>query len=202
MLSINGKTRLYIIRKGSRTLARCEDGVTAIEFAFIAPVFLLMVMGIIEFSMIMFTSTVMESATTSTARLGKTGFVAEGSTRQQDIINNVSNKTAGLLTPGNINITTKVYANFDEIGQPEPCVSPAASPCPGTPGVNFVDVNGNGQWDSDMGLAGLGNAGDIVVYTVSYPWAVMTPIISAIIGTNYNITARTVVRNEPFTIAR
>jgi len=178
-----------------------EEGITSIEFALIAPVFLLMVMGIIEFSMIMFTSVVMESATNTTARLGKTGYIPAGSTRQQEIINNVDAKTAGLLDPAKITISTEVYSNFNNVGQPEPCISPATPPCPGTPGVNFVDINGNGKWDSDMGAAGLGNPGDVVVYTVSYPWSIVTPIVSAIIGSTFMITARTVVRNEPYSTA-
>jgi hypothetical protein len=77
-------------------------------------------------------------------------------------------------------------------------VSPINPPCNGTPSVNFIDINGNGSWDADMGQAGLGNPGDVVVYTVSYPWPIVTPIISAIIGSTYTITTRTVVRNEPY----
>ena len=148
--------------------------------------------------MIMFTSTVIESATNNTARLGKTGYVAPGTSRQQEIINNVDAKTSGLLDPNKLTISTEVYSNFNNIGQPEPCISPPTPPCPGVAGVNFVDINGNGTWDADMGAAGLGNPGDVVVYKVSYPWKVVTPIVSAIIGSTFTITARTVVRNEPY----
>lgn len=181
-------------------LKECNKGVTAIEFAFLAPVFLLLVCGIIEFSLIAFTSTVMESATTSSSRLGKTGYAAAGMTRQQEIINNITSKTSDFLNPALLTVTTSVYSNFSAVGQPEPCISPTNPPCSGAPGVNYSDINGNGQWDSDMGAAGLGNAGDIVVYTVTYPWSILTPMVSAIIGSTYIITARTVVRNEPFNV--
>ena len=177
---------------------RCERGVSAIEFALVAPVLLLIVTGIIEFSLIMFTASVLEGATTDTARLGKTGYVATGTTRQQEIINKVDASTAGLLDPTKITVTSEVYSAFSNVGQPEPCIKPTTPPCPGTPGVNFVDINGNGTWDQDMGAAGLGNPGDVVVYTVSYPWKIVTPIVSAIIGNTFTITARTVIRNEPY----
>jgi Flp pilus assembly protein TadG len=180
------------------TLLRDQSGITALEFAMITPVFLLMIIGILEFSSIMFTTAVMESATNITSRLGKTGYVAEGGTREQQIIDSVANRTAGLLDPQKITIESKAYSNFNKIGQPEPCLSPNVSPCPGTPGINFIDINGNGAWDADMGKAGLGNAGDVVVYTVTYPWPVMTPLIGNIIGNTFNITVRTVVRNEPY----
>lgn len=182
----------------SHRLQASESGITSVEFAIIAPVFLLMIMGIIEFALIMFTSSVMESATNNTARLGKTGYIVPGITRMQTIVNNVAARTAGLLDPTQITVSSTVYSNFNDIGQPEPCVSPVTPPCPGVATVNFVDVNGNGTWDSDMGQAGLGNPGDVVVYTVSYPWRVVTPLINVITGTTINITTRTVVRNEPY----
>lgn len=185
-------------KTGGTALARCQNGVTAIEFALIAPVFILLVMGIIEFSLIMFTSAVMESATNNTSRLGKTGYVPGAETREQEIIDTVAARTQGLLDPAKIAVSTTVYSNFNDVGQPEPCVSPAQPPCGGTPGVNFIDVNGNGQWDADMGAAGLGNPGDVVVYTVSYPWPIMTPVMRGILGNTYLITARDVVRNEPY----
>jgi Flp pilus assembly pilin Flp len=177
---------------------REESGVTALEFALISPVMLLMVMGIIEFASIMFTMTVMESATNITSRLGKTGYVAAGTTREQQIVDTLAARTQGLLDPTKITINSKVYTDFSKIGSPEPCINPNSAPCPGTPGVNFTDVNGNGSWDADMGITGLGGAGDVVVYTVSYPWKIMTPIVGHVIGNTFNITVRTVVRNDPY----
>jgi Flp pilus assembly protein TadG len=196
MRCIRLKTWLYTARRSR--MMRCEDGITALEFAFIAPAFLLIIMGIIEFSLIMFTTTVMESATNTTSRLGKTGYDPSGVTRQQAIMNSITSRTAGLLDPAKISLSSTVYSDFNDVGQPEPCVSPATAPCPGVAGTNFVDVNGNGAWDSDMGQAGLGNAGDVVVYSVSYPWPIMSPLVVPILGSTFTITVRTVVRNEPF----
>ena len=185
------------IKRRKQSWRNDENGVTAIEFALIAPVFLFIMMGIVEFSLIMLTSFVMEGATNITSRLGKTGFVAENTTRQEQIVKSIKDRTAGLLDPEKIHITTEVYSNFENIGKAEPCIT--SSPCSGAAGVNFVDVNGNGTWDSDMGAAGLGNAGDVVVYTVSYAWPLITPMISTFLGGNtFDISARAVVRNEPY----
>lgn len=192
-------TTLHTVSKHS--LVRSQDGATALEFAFIAPVFLLIISGVIEFSMIMLTTSTMESATNATSRLGKTGYVPGGTTRQQAIIDSVSTRTASLLDKNKITITSTVYSDFTKIGQPEPCLNPVNPPCNGAVGVNYVDTNGNGSWDSDMGLAGLGNAGDVVVYTVSYPWPIMSPLMRPMLGNTYNITVRSVVRNEPFVVA-
>ena len=175
----------------------CNDGVTAIEFAMISPVFILMMMGIIEFSMIMFTTAVMESATSNTARLGKTGYVAPGETRQEQLINNVAARTTGLLDPKNLTVTMTTYSSFDHVNDPEPYID-SNNNKQHDDGETYTDINGNGQWDPDMGAAGAGNANDIVVYTVSYPWPLMTPIVSAILGSTFTIKARTVVKNEPY----
>ena len=177
------------------SLAMHDDGVTAIEFALLAPVLLLMLMGILEFSMISFTSSVMEGATALTARLGKTGYVPNSMTRDQEIINSIDDKTSGLLDKNLITIVTKAYSSFAAIGG-EPCLTATCGA--GAAGTDYIDVNGNGKWDPDLGQVGLGGPGDTVVYTVSYPWPIMTPIMSAVIGGTYNITARTVVRNEPY----
>lgn len=54
-------------------MVRNNEGATVIEFAIVAPVFFLIVFGIIEFSLIMFASSVIEGATANAARLSRTG---------------------------------------------------------------------------------------------------------------------------------
>ena len=182
------------------TLLRYNSkGVTTIEFAFIAPVVILMIMGIIEFSFIMFTTAVIESATSNTSRLGKTGYTAAGSTREEQIIANIKAKTAGFLDPNQIQVTTKVYDAFDDVGDPEPYVD-TNNNSQYDSGESFSDINGNLQWDSDMGATGYGDANDVVIYTVSYPWHINTPLISNIIGPTYNIISRSAVKNEPYNV--
>jgi Flp pilus assembly protein TadG len=188
-------TRTFLFPK----LCRDQHGVTALEFTMIAPAVLLFMMGIIEFSMIMFVSGVMEAATSSTSRLGKTGYTAPGSSRQDQIIANIKNMTAGILNTDKLVITTKVYSRFSDIGKPEPFVDSNGNHAYNA-GESYSDVNGNGQWDNDMAQAGLGNANDIVVYTATYPWPIATPIMNHIIGATYPISARMAVKNEPYNI--
>ncbi len=188
--------RLVSLRKPLGT-----EGSTIIEFAIMVPVFLLLVFGTVEFSMIMFAATVIESATTNSARTGKTGYTAPGLSRQDFIIQSINNRTAGLLDPTKITVSSKVYTGFDKVGAAEPFTDSNGNGMYSV-GEPYSDVNGNGQWDSDMGTAGLGNANDIVLYTVSYPWPIMTPIIRNILGTVHNITVRTVVKNEPYNVVQ
>ncbi|MBW7837723.1 MAG: hypothetical protein H3C28_13935 [Sphingomonadales bacterium] len=96
-------------------------------------------------------------------------------------------------------MTSQTYQQFDQIGDPEPFID-ANGNGERDEGENYTDVNGNGSYDTDMGASGLGNAGEVVVYTVSYPWRIITPLISQFFGANgvLNLSARTVVQNEPY----
>lgn len=182
-----------------RNFVRSESGVSAVEFAVIAPTLMLLLFGIIEFSLIMMVYNVMEGATAISSRLGKTGYAAPGVTREQTIIDAITNRAGSLITPSKLTVSSKFYKQFDQIGDPEPYIDANHN---GTydSGESYTDVNGNGHWDADMGSSGYGSANDIVVYTISYPWPISTPIISNIIGTGgvYNITTHAVVKNEPY----
>lgn len=180
-----------------RKIIRDNEGTTALEFAMITPVFMLIMMGIIEFSLVMFTQAIMESATGNTARTGKTGYSEGQLSREQQLINSVATRTSALLDPTKLTVSMRVYPSFDSVNDPEPYTDSNHNGMYNS-GEPYTDVNGNGQWDNDMASAGAGNANDIVVYTVSYPWRIMTPILSNIMGTTYNVSARAVVKNEPW----
>lgn len=180
-------------------ITRSEEGATAVEFALISPVLLLFTIGIIELSLMMLTQNLMESATFSASRLGKTGYAAEDLTREETILEELQ-RTAGVLMDINeVTIESFAYDQFGDVGRPEPFVD-ANSNGVRDDGENFTDVNGNGTYDSDMGAEGAGEAGEVVVYIVSYPWHITTPVMSALLGEEgiLNLTARSVVKNEPF----
>ncbi|MCH2546672.1 MAG: pilus assembly protein [Alphaproteobacteria bacterium] len=180
-----------------------NDGATIIEFAIVAPVFILLLFGIIEFSVIMYAKSTMEGATSITSRLGKTGYTEEGITRQEMLTQLLVDRAGGLMDPEEIEITTLIYENFADIGQPEPLSIDinGNQQYDASDGDAYQDINGNGQWDEDMGEAGLGGAGDIVVYKIHYPWQVKTPVMQNILENEngyFPLNTSIVVRNEPY----
>ncbi|MDX2073349.1 MAG: TadE/TadG family type IV pilus assembly protein [Alphaproteobacteria bacterium] len=176
-----------------------SDGASAVEFALIAPVLLLMTIGIIEISLMMLTQNIMESVTFTASRLGKTGYVEAGITREETIIQALHDAADGLLDTTKITVDTQSYNEFGDVGSPEPFVDANGNGIHDD-GENYTDVNANGQYDTDMGAAGEGNAGQVVVYIVTYPWSVSTPLLSSLMGDHgvFSLTARAVVKNEPF----
>lgn len=172
---------------------------TAVEFAFVLPPLLLLTCGILEFGVVFMASNVLENAVNNASRIGKTGFSSSGISREQMILNAVGDRIDNFLDPALLTLTTRVYRSFDQIGQAEPYTDSNHN---GTYdlGETYTDSNSNGQWDQDMGAEGVGNANEVVVYDISYPWKMMTPLLKNVLADDGNITlsTRMVVKNEPF----
>lgn len=187
-----------------RRYRSCQDGTTAIEFAVISPILFLLVMGIAETGMIMSAQNVLESATYVASRTGRTGFIETGKTQEETIMETLEERASLFLNSSHATIdkmvvTTETYAAFDEIDAPEPWVDDNSNG-QWDSGEAYTDINGNGQWDEDRAGSGFGSSGEIVIYTVTYPWPLFTPMIGNLIGTNgvYTLSSRAVVKNEPF----
>ena len=187
-----------------RRYRNCQDGATAVEFAFIAPILFLLVMGIVESGMIMSAQNTLESATYIASRTGRTGFTETGKTQEETIMDALEERASLFLNSSHASIDkmvveTRTYAGFDEINEPEPFVDANANGVRDD-GENFTDINGNGVWDEDRAGSGYGGSGEIVVYTVTYPWPLFTPLVGKFIGTDgiFTLSSRAVVKNEPF----
>lgn len=160
---------------GLRSLRnRFRKGVTAIEFTLLAPIYFLMFIGLVELSLIMLVQHVLESSTFNASRLAKTGYV-EGGRTQLETVMDVIDREMGSLSPliqvSKLTFTSTVYDNLNDLG-----------------------VDGKGR-------AGLGGASQVVVFTITYPWKVFTPMIGNIIADQDGIlqlSSRIVVRNEPY----
>ncbi len=178
-------------------MSRCDAGQAIVEFAFIAPALLGILCGIIEFSGILFAQTLLEGGAREASRYGITGAAPNGMSRQDMILQILSDNSFGVIDTDNVNIETLVYQNFGDVGQPEPFTDDNGNGVYDV-GEAFNDINSNGSWDQDMGTAGLGGPGDVVVYRLTYDWAIMVPIFRPLFGDQITLDANIAVRNEPF----
>jgi TadE-like protein len=183
-----------------RRLVGCRRGVMAIEFAFTAPIAIAALAGVMELSMIMFVNTLLEGSVREASRFGITGYIPEGVNREDVIRDVVADNTIGLVDMENTQIIYQVYSSFGDIGKPEPFVDDPPENGIYDEGESYTDVNGNGQWDADMGVAGLGGPGDVVLYRIITQWTVMTPLFVPLMGDNgaMTLSASVAVRNEPY----
>ena len=151
-------------------LRRRQEGATAVEFALVAPLFFIVMWGTMEAGMLILASTMLEGAVREAARVGVTGYSPTGTDRATHIKNAVDTYTGKLLDISKVTIGTTVYPNFSAAG------------------------TGTG------GASGVGNTGEIVQYTLTYPWTFFTGNYAATIfgSSTVTLTAKLVVRNEPF----
>lgn len=173
-----------------------RKGAAAVQFAVLAPALLLLIVGSFEVALLLFVAGTMESAVLAASRAGVTGFTEDGVSREERIRDIIIDRTLGFVDMDETVINTLVYASFDQIGQPEPFTDDNSNGVHDG-GEAFNDVNGNGQWDDDMGTAGLGGPGDIVLYDIEYETGALTRFFEPIFGRIVH-RAAVAVRNEPF----
>jgi Flp pilus assembly protein TadG len=197
-MSDNGKMRELFSR-----LCRRSDGASAVEFCLVAMPLILTLVGIFEVALILFVNVLLEGAIRDSARYGITGYTSGGIDRATMIRQIIQERTVGMVNMANVNIETLVYQSFSDIGKPEPFTDQPPLNGVYDPGETFVDINGNGHWDADMGAAGAGGPGAVVVYKVKYDWPLLTGLLTPLLGQNGYITlsVSTAVRNEPFPVA-
>jgi hypothetical protein len=180
-----------------RHLWRDRRGSTAVEFVFVAiPVIYLMI-GILEFSAAMAVSNSLEAATNLSSRLGKTGFVdTEAELDQSETIREEIERRVGpLIDMDKLEIDAKAFSDFGDVDHNEPWNDADED---GTPDVGeWTDEDGDGFCD---GCTGFGGAENVVIYTITYPWTIMTPLMNTLLGEDgvFNLTAYSVVKNEPY----
>jgi Flp pilus assembly protein TadG len=192
-----------LIRRKLVELLGERAGGSAAEFAVLAPILFLAVIGIIELAVLLTVQILLEGSVREASRFGITGYTPSGVTRDQQIRSVIAQYTVGMVNMNNLTIDTRYYHNstFAAIVRPEPCFKYiSVGVCDTSDPHNWVDVNGNGHWDDGNGTAGSGGSGDIVLYTIYYRHHIMTPLMQRLIGYGgyVSLEASLVVRNEPW----
>jgi len=186
------------LRGISRRFRLDARGVTAIEFAFVAPVLFLLTMGTIEVGLMMFNMSTIEGGLREAARFSVTGQEATDGQRQAQIIQVLKQYAIGPVDLDDATVTMKIYDSFNDVNQPEPFTDTNGNG-QYDQGEPYEDLNNNGKWDQDRGTDGAGAGGQVVRYEVDYTWNILTPIMRQFFGTNgqFPMSASIVVRNEP-----
>ena len=186
----------WFLRNALDVLKRDERGGALVEAALGLPILLTAMVGVFEIANFYFVSASVENAVLHASRFGITGGSDGGVPREDQVRAIIAEQTFGMVDMETVNIETLVYEQFADIGEPEPYVDDNDS---GTydEGEDFSEVNGNGIWDDDMAIAGLGGAGDIVLYRISYEANSLTGFMDWA-HRMLNVQATVAVRNEPF----
>ena len=180
----------------TKLLMRDQRGVSIVEFALIAPVLLLMLMGLLDLAYNMYTTEMLQGAIQSAARNSS----IEGSSGHEAELDSIVIKAVRAVAPtAALTFNRRAYSSFTEAGRPEDYTDvDGDGSC--NHGEPFEDANGNGSWDLDRGLAGFGGARDAVLYTVTVNYQRPFPVAAFIPGQtkDFTLSAVTVLRNQPY----
>jgi Flp pilus assembly protein TadG len=141
-----------LIRRKLVELLGDRGGGSAAEFAVLAPILFLAVIGIIELAVLLTVQILLEGSVREASRFGITGYTPTGVTRDAQIRSVIAQYTVGLVNMSNVTIDTRVFTSFASIVRPEPCFKyVSVGVCDTSDSHNWVDVNGNGPWDDGNG---------------------------------------------------
>lgn len=185
-----------MIRSILKKLWRRQDGALTVETALSVPLFLTLVVGTLEVGNYFFLASSLENAVLRASRFGVTGADGSELNREAQVLAIIERETFGRIPITAVTIETEVFEQFGDIGETEPYVDMDGS---GNweAGEPFTDVNGNGIWDDSLSVAGLGGAGDIVLYTASFNAESLTGLFDWA-HIMFPMQAAVAVRNEPF----
>lgn len=173
-------------------------GIAAVEFAILAPVMILMMMGFMDLVYQVYAQSVLDGAVQKAGR----DSAIEGGAEARDKIDDLVLKAVKKMAPNaTFSSTRKSYSTFQAV-KPEKFID-ANNNKRYDSGECFDDTNGNKRWDADPGLTGQGGANDVVVYVATIEYPRMFPM-PGLVGWSRkeSLSSKTVLKNQPFASQR
>lgn len=173
------------VRPGSR-FRRCQDGATAVEFAFMALPFFALLLVVFETGLMLFTEYMIENGVAKAARMIRTGQVqAEGMSAGQFKSVVCGNLLAYIDCDGKLYIDVRSFETFAGISTPSAISDD---------GELTEDVTVNSKFEP-------GEPMEVVVVRAYYDWTLLVPglsMLSNLADGRRLLAAGAAFRNEPF----
>lgn len=170
-----------------------ESGAVAMEFGLVAIVFITMLLGMLDIGQASYAKAVLNGAAQEVARASslETRNTADADAKIEKLVKRIAPNAK--VTPKRVS-----YFDFADIKRAEKWTDEDSD------GIcnndeNFVDENGNGNWDADIGVEGNGKAGDVVIYTLSVTYKPLFAIPFYDSSDSKRTLSTTIVKkNQPF----
>ena len=177
-----------------RRLRRDSKAVTIVEFAMVAPVMLLLLLGLFDLGYRAYASSVLQGSLHDAARMATVGGYS-----MTQIDARVKTRLSNFASRSTVTTAAASYYEFSGVSQPEKIVGDTVPLNSYNSGDCFEDVNGNNAYDTDRGRSGTGNADDIVRYRVTITFPRVFPL-GVLMGwsNSQTLTSETVLRNQPY----
>jgi hypothetical protein len=189
--------RARLPRSRPGRFARCERGVTIVEFGLVAPVLCLMILGFLDFAHWSYVRSIAIGAIDEVARSASVGGPAVDPTIFEQQVEAQVKRVARNAT---FVWSKQSYYQFSGIGKPEKLTTDNNANGLYDPGDCWEDLNPNGVYDTTPGKNGVGGADDIVYYKVVVTFPPLIPLVgfNSRLGGNHTTTAITIVRRQPY----
>ena len=185
-----------------RELLLSRDGATAIEFSFVAPVLVLMIVGTLDVGHTLYVKAVLQGVVQKAARdstLQVSATTAAAAALDAKVRARVKVLDAQ-ITDSDITISRRYYRDYTAAAahQFEPFIDGNGNhTCDNHEG--YTDSNGNGVWDPDGADGGQGGAQDKAVYTVVVQYPRLLPLDKFInVPSTISLSATTLLANQPY----
>ncbi len=184
-----------LIETRIKTAAANQNGVALTEFALVAPVLLLTLMGLFDLGYRAYLNQLLYG---EVQKAGRDSSLESGSGQQAAIDAKVRAGVGPVMMGGTLTVTRIANYSFQSSGSSEPFTDGNGNNSRDA-GECFTDENGDGTWQSAAGAAGLGGSDDIVTYKASITYNRLFPM-AGLIGWSptQTVTATTILRNQPY----
>lgn len=197
-----------------RKISNDDSGMAVTELGLIMVPFSILLMGAFDLGYQNYVRSVLQGTLTEAARQASTEnpvFTGFEATLQGRIQEKIEGRIRSLYPdvdfkgdpndPSDDAVSVKNYYEFSGVGKPEKLTTDqnGNGEFDFDDGDCWEDLNDNGSFDLDAGRSGLGGASDIIFYEVNVEIPRIFPM-AGLLGAseNYNITAKTAFRTQPF----
>jgi len=180
--------------QGVRNLCADRRGTTLVEFGMIAPVMLLLLMGLGELTYTVYAKSILDGAIQKAAR---DSAIQGGGDRAGAIDERVMEQVRTVAGSATYRSFRHSYHNFTSV-KPERFTDSNRNGVR-DPGECFDDINGNSRWDADPGLENQGGASDVTRYRIEVTMPRVFPL-ATMLGWSPNqiLVGETLLKNQPF----
>lgn len=185
----------------TRRPAADDRGSTVIEFALLAPVFLMVLMGLCDYAHTLYMISSLQGVVQKVARdstIEDYSSVAAQAALDAKVVSQIKMLAADATVPPPTRRYYKTYAAATSRTAETWTDTDHDGTC--DHGEQYSDANNNSVWDRDGGDANTGaNAKDRVIYQVSVSYQRLFPIYRFIgLSNTVNLQATTVLANQPY----
>jgi hypothetical protein len=178
-------------------LRRDRRGATLPEFAIVLPTFLVLLFGIYDVGQGIYAQAVLQGAMQDA---GRDAGLESGPNQLEEIEEYVKAQTQPIVFGDpEYTVERRNYKGFNDVARPEDFEDKVPKNNQYDDNECFWDENESGEWEDDVGKAGVGGAKDVNVYTATVEYDRVFPLWKLIgLPPKATISASTTLRNQPY----